>query len=131
MPGSAEGVTEYRAFDVTEFLLGGKNVLGAELGSGFYNSESWGSFYNRIPALMMRLEIEYRDGETYDFVRTKTGGCTLRRGRKTIFNSGRGTTRGRKTEIRLRAPPTKRGGMPKNADLKRSRSPRRIIRPSA
>lgn len=71
LPGSAEGVTEYRAFDVTEFLLGGKNVLGAELGSGFYNSESWGSFYNRIPALMMRLEIEYRDGETYDFCTDK------------------------------------------------------------
>lgn len=36
-----------------------------------YNSESWGSFYNRIPALMMRLEIEYRDGETYDFCTDK------------------------------------------------------------
>ena len=36
-----------------------------ELGSGFYNSESWGSFFNKIPALAMQLEIEYSDGETY------------------------------------------------------------------
>lgn len=64
-PGSAESVCEYRVFDVTEFIKPEKNVVGAELGSGFYNSESWGSFFNKIPALAMQLEIEYSDGETY------------------------------------------------------------------
>ena len=40
----------------------GKNIIGAELASGFNNSESWGAFYNNIPSLMMQLEIEYTDG---------------------------------------------------------------------
>ncbi len=65
LPGSSDSVCEYREFDVTEFIRQGKNIIGAELGNGFYNSESWGSFFNRIPALAMQLEIEYSDGEFY------------------------------------------------------------------
>ncbi len=65
LPGSSDSVCEYREFDVTEFISQGRNVIGAELGSGFYNSESWGSFFNKIPALAMQLEIEYPDGEIY------------------------------------------------------------------
>ena len=55
-------LTEYQVFDVTEFVHTGKNIIGAELASGFNNSESWGAFYNNIPSLMMQLEIEYTDG---------------------------------------------------------------------
>ena len=62
LPGSMEYLTEYQSFNVTEFIKTGKNIVGAELGSGFCNMESWGRFYNRIPALMMQLEIEYTDG---------------------------------------------------------------------
>ncbi len=62
LPGSMQYLTEYQVFDVTEFVHTGKNIIGAELASGFNNSESWGAFYNNIPSLMMQLEIEYTDG---------------------------------------------------------------------
>lgn len=72
LPGSSESVCEYQTFDVTELITSERNVVGAELGSGFYNSESWGNFFNRIPALAMQLKIEYSDGKTFSISTDET-----------------------------------------------------------
>jgi alpha-L-rhamnosidase len=65
----------YNTFDVTEQLRAGGNVIGAELAEGWYSGyvgfgllvgygpyKTGRCFYGKTPALLMQLELEYRDG---------------------------------------------------------------------
>ena len=53
----------YRTFDVTSYVTGGKNCLGAEIAQGWY----------KHPSLLAELVIEYDDGEVV-FIHTKNHG---------------------------------------------------------
>lgn len=56
---------EYAAYDVTDRLRQGENVLGALLGCGFYNQDRvWcdGTLYYGTPRLLARLQLWYADG---------------------------------------------------------------------
>ena len=63
---------QYVAFNITGNLKQGKNALGVMLGNGFYFIP--GERYRKLsgaygyPKARMRLQIEYRDGTTQDFV---------------------------------------------------------------
>lgn len=67
----------YVTHDVTDLLQRGRNVLGAELGRGFFGlrtSTAWAwtqAPWNRDPCLLAQLEIEYADG-TRDVVATNS-----------------------------------------------------------
>lgn len=55
----------YQTYDVTSFLMKGKNALAAVLGDGWYGSGlTWSGthFFSAPDRLMAQLEIEYRDG---------------------------------------------------------------------
>ena len=55
----------YQAYDVTSFLRPGDNVLGAQLGNGWYSGHIGnGGFqqYGKVPALLAQLEITRADG---------------------------------------------------------------------
>lgn len=62
LSGSMEQVTEYQAYDVTDFMTGGENVLAVQLGNGWLNNEGPGISYWNKNAIIMQLEIEYNDG---------------------------------------------------------------------
>lgn len=62
IPGSKDKVKEYQAFDVTAELKTGENELSFTLGNGWLNSKSWGWLFDRKPALLSELIIEYADG---------------------------------------------------------------------
>lgn len=59
---------QYQAFDVTEHLKSGGNVLGALLGEGWYagmlgfNQKRPGGHYGSSPELLVELHIEHTDG---------------------------------------------------------------------
>ncbi|MEU4197666.1 family 78 glycoside hydrolase catalytic domain [Kribbella sp. NPDC026611] len=77
----------YSAHDVTELLQAGDNVVGAELGRGFFGMNSpnvwrWHQApWTADPRLIARLVIEYDDGRTAEVVTDSswriTGGPTL------------------------------------------------------
>lgn len=52
----------YLAYDVTDQLQGGENVIGAMLGNGFYDTLWRGDSPFGTPRFLCRLEIEYPDG---------------------------------------------------------------------
>lgn len=68
----ANGWTSYTkrldslTYDVTELLREGDNLLGAQLGHGWYSGRlAWGNdrnHYGAFPALLLQLEITYADG---------------------------------------------------------------------
>ena len=64
LPGSKDKVKEYQAFDVTGELKLGENELCFTLGNGWLNSQSWGWLFDKKPALLAELIIEYYDGST-------------------------------------------------------------------
>ena len=64
IPGSKDKVKEYQAFDVTSELKLGENELLFTLGNGWLNSKSWGWLFDKKPALLAELVIEYSDGST-------------------------------------------------------------------
>jgi len=57
---------QYQAYDVTEFIQNGKNVIGAVLGSGWYKGplawEGHKEIYGKSLGLLAQLEIKYTDG---------------------------------------------------------------------
>jgi alpha-L-rhamnosidase len=63
---------QYVAFNITQNLKQGKNALGVMLGNGFYFIP--GERYRKLsgaygyPKARMRLQIEYKDGTTQDFL---------------------------------------------------------------
>ena len=63
LPGSMMGCTDYSVFDISRTLKQGENEISVLLGSGWLNSESWGSFKGKRPALLAELVIRYIDGE--------------------------------------------------------------------
>ena len=63
LPGSMAGCTDYSVFDLSGAVRQGENELCVLLGSGWLNSESWGSFKGLRPALLAELVIEYEGGE--------------------------------------------------------------------
>jgi alpha-L-rhamnosidase len=70
----APGWTDYnrriqvQAFDVTEFIVPGENVLGAEVGTGWYAGYvGWKHgcrHYGPQPQLLMQLHLDYADGSS-------------------------------------------------------------------
>lgn len=56
----------YQAYDVTEQLKSGKNVMGAQLGAGWYKGmmtfEHQRNFYGRQTAFLAELHVRYTDG---------------------------------------------------------------------
>lgn len=66
---------QYQAYNVTEFLKRGENVIGVHLGNGWYcgNWQFWRShlrpIYGNSPCFLMQMEIEFSDG-TKDVVLT-------------------------------------------------------------
>src|SRR5258708_9653737 len=57
--------TAYQTYDVTELVRGGKNVVGAILGDGWYSGHvAWSGrgVYGKVPRLKMQLEIDCADG---------------------------------------------------------------------
>ena len=63
-----EDTVHYRAYDVTNVLSSGKNVLAVELGNYFYNCDfyTWiqhnAAVYRDNPKLLLELRIDYADG---------------------------------------------------------------------
>ena len=58
---------EYRQYDVTDMIVKGINVIGAEVGGGWYRSHiAWGgtigNFYGDVLGLLAQLQISYDDG---------------------------------------------------------------------
>ncbi|MDD5603879.1 MAG: family 78 glycoside hydrolase catalytic domain, partial [Eubacteriales bacterium] len=47
----------YQQYDVTDYLSSGNNVIAAITGSGWYNSESWGTVRVRKPELLVGLSV--------------------------------------------------------------------------
>lgn len=66
----------YQSYDVSDLLTGGKNVLGAHLGAGWYKSTlsflRIHNFYGEYAALSLILLITYTDGTTQTVI-TDTG----------------------------------------------------------
>jgi len=53
----------YTAYDVTQLVQAGGNVLGVMLGNGWYNQDCvWGGMSYGPPVLRLRFEAEYPDG---------------------------------------------------------------------
>jgi alpha-L-rhamnosidase len=52
----------FQQYDVTDYLTCGKNVLAAITGSGWYNSESWGTVRVRKPELLVQLSVTPEKG---------------------------------------------------------------------
>lgn len=57
-----EYTVPYLAYDVTERLRSGENVIGAMLGNGFYNVRGRWTMAYGSPRLIAQLEIVYDDG---------------------------------------------------------------------
>lgn len=61
----------YRSFDVTSLLIQGNNVLGAELGHGWYGAIEPSEWYwhmapwHAAPALLAQLEVRLEDGRLF------------------------------------------------------------------
>lgn len=72
LPGSKDKVKEYQAFDLTAELRLGENELSFTLGNGWLNSKSWGWLFDKKPAILSELVIEYVDG-TGETVKSDTG----------------------------------------------------------
>lgn len=57
---------QYQAYDVTDLVVRGENVLGAMVGPGWFSGRAGlfhiREFYGQTPALLAQLEITYRDG---------------------------------------------------------------------
>lgn len=57
---------QYQAFDVTDLVTRGENVLGAMVGPGWFSGRAGlfhiREFYGQTPALLAQLEITYTDG---------------------------------------------------------------------
>lgn len=58
---------QYRQYDITEMLVSGQNIIGAEVGFGWYRSYiSWGgtinNFYGNVLGLLAQIHIVYKDG---------------------------------------------------------------------
>ena len=52
----------YHAYDITDRLRQGENVVGAMLGNGFYNADSGWCMGYGTPRLIARIDVTYRDG---------------------------------------------------------------------
>lgn len=59
---------QYQVYDVTELISSGKNAIGVILGDGWYRGPlSWDmkrNFYGNKLALLLQINIEYKDGTT-------------------------------------------------------------------
>ncbi|MCH5599533.1 alpha-L-rhamnosidase [Niabella ginsengisoli] len=64
---------QYQAYDVTGIMQNGKNILGAELGNGWYRSvlgwQNNGNIYGKILGLLIQVHVDYADG-TSDIIVT-------------------------------------------------------------
>jgi alpha-L-rhamnosidase len=87
---------QYQAYDVTQLLQSGQNVLGVRLGDGWYAGTvgAWGRRrYGDRPALLCQLEVELESGERLTVVsdaqwRSANGGTwlnDLQHGERTDF----------------------------------------------
>ncbi len=57
----------YQAYDVTGLLSQGQNVIGAQVGHGWYSGHLGNGgyqYYGKSPALLAQLEVTYADGTT-------------------------------------------------------------------
>ena len=63
---------QYQTYDVTRELRAGKNTIGAILGAGWYSGRIGlvpkRRVYGPFPQLLLRLEVELKDGKTQSFV---------------------------------------------------------------
>jgi alpha-L-rhamnosidase len=55
---------QYQAYDVTKMLIKGQNVIGAQVGSGWYRSTlvSTPNHYGKDTGLLFQMEVAYSDG---------------------------------------------------------------------
>ncbi len=73
----------YNKYDVTELLNKGKNCLGIMVGNGCYNQRAetaWNfnhATWRDTPKAIMRLLVEYNDGETEDFITDSSWKATI------------------------------------------------------
>ncbi|CZT13008.1 related to alfa-L-rhamnosidase [Rhynchosporium agropyri] len=67
----------YQTFDVTELLKTGDNVIGAEVGEGWFSGRlgfggGWRDFYGDKLAVLAQLEVTYEDGTVETIVSDKS-----------------------------------------------------------
>lgn len=71
---------QYQAYDVTDLLTTGNNVIGAMLGSGWYRGfigfGGQKNFYGKDLALLVQVEIRYSDGSKETVVTDGSWKCT-------------------------------------------------------
>jgi len=77
-PGNEEyaATMPYRVYDVTGLIQSGENVIGAQLGQGWWSGQinrtnTSYNYYGKRQALLLRMDITYEDG-SYDTVYTNT-----------------------------------------------------------
>lgn len=70
--GIMERYSEYRVYDVKDYLNEGENVISAITGNGWLNSESHNVMYAHKNALLAELNITYQNGENSRVVTDKS-----------------------------------------------------------
>lgn len=71
----------YSGYDVTEYLLQGRNALGVFLGNGWYNDvgEVWNydtATWRHHPKMILQLDLEYNDGTTFSLLSDSSWKCS-------------------------------------------------------
>lgn len=66
-PGASEFIDRlyYQTYDVTQYVKGGANVIGAMLGNGWYRSGIMHGYEVSDPAFLCKLVVTYSDGTSF------------------------------------------------------------------
>lgn len=76
MPFCTNIEKEYQEFDILPMLKNGKNTIGAVLGNGLYNCNSWGSLDANKTEFLAIIEFSYADGRTEYIYTDEEWRCT-------------------------------------------------------